>query len=94
MSAGNAVTTALNNMTNNDAVTEVGARGCHEHGHWVFACVEIGDGGPVQDMMEDLGFLAHVDPTAPDDVLEDYDDEDRLRGADEMMLSFEYGATY
>lgn len=93
MSAGQAVTTAISKLENHDLVSEVGARGNAEHGHWVFASADVG-AAPVQDLMEDLGFLAHVDQTEADDVLAGYDDEQRLRDADGLMLTFEYGATY
>lgn len=96
MSAGEAVTTAIAELENNDDVAEVGAKGSAEHGHWIFACVEVGGGGGIQDRMEELGFLAHVSPEPAGPVLEDYSDEGRIREADERapMLSFEYGASY
>jgi len=93
MIAGNAVTTAIAELENHDLVSEVGARGTREHGHWVFASAGVG-AAPVQDLMEDLGFLAHVDSTEADDVLAGYDDEQCLRDADGVMLVFEYGASY
>jgi len=93
MSVGNAVTTTVRKLKSNDLVHEIGAYGHADYGHWVFASVDVG-GREIQDMMERHGFLAHVDHTNADDVLEMYSDEERLRDAEGMLMVFEYGASH